>query len=56
MPYARECLEMAEQASDPDTKQSLIELSHIWMEAALEQERHVLDERVSKATISPQVA
>ena len=38
--YARECLQLAEQAAEPDIK-TLIELSHIWMEAALKEERHV---------------
>jgi hypothetical protein len=28
-------------------RKSLIELSHIWMEAALKEERHVLHERAS---------
>ena len=44
--YARECLQLAEQAAEPDIKKSLIELSHIWMEAALEEERHILRTRV----------
>ena len=39
----------SEQAIEPDTKKSLIELSHIWMEAALEQERHILAARLPKA-------
>ena len=43
--YARECLQLAEQAAEPDIKKHLIELSHIWMEAALKEERHILDER-----------
>jgi hypothetical protein len=47
--YARECLQLAEQATEPDTKKSLIELSHIWMEAALNEERHILPERGPKA-------
>jgi hypothetical protein len=46
--YARECLQMAERATEPDTKKSLVELSHIWMEAALKEERHILDERTPK--------
>jgi enhancing lycopene biosynthesis protein 2 len=37
--YARECLQLAEQATEPDIQKSLIALSQIWMEAALEQER-----------------
>jgi hypothetical protein len=52
--YARECLQLAEQAIEPDIRKSLIELSHIWMEAAPEEERHVLDEHAPKAAISPQ--
>ena len=51
--YARECLQLAEQAIEPDIKKSLIELSHIWMEAALEQERHILPERAAKAAVCP---
>ena len=42
--YARECLQLAEQAAEPDIKKTLIELSHIWMEAAVKEERHILDE------------
>jgi hypothetical protein len=42
--YARECLQLAEQAAEPDIKKTLIELSHIWMEAALKEERHILDD------------
>ena len=47
--YARECLQLAEQATEPDIKKSLIELSHIWMAAALKEERHIVLERVPKA-------
>jgi hypothetical protein len=47
--YARECLQLAEQATEPDIQKSLIELSHIWMEAALKEERHTLPERAPKA-------
>ena len=36
--YARECLELAEQADSPDVRQKLIELSRVWMEAALREE------------------
>jgi hypothetical protein len=39
--YARKCLQLAEQAAEPDIKKTLIELSHIWIEAALKEERHV---------------
>jgi hypothetical protein len=47
--YARECLQLAEQAIEPDIRKSLIELSHIWMQAALKEERHILPERAPKA-------
>jgi hypothetical protein len=47
--YARECLQLAEQANEPDIRKSLIELSHIWMEAAMKEERHILPERAPKA-------
>jgi len=40
--YARECLQLAEKATGPDIQNSLIDLSHIWMEAALQEERHAL--------------
>ena len=47
--YARECLQLAEQATETKVKTSLIELSRIWMEAALNEERHILPERAPKA-------
>ena len=37
--YARECLEMAERADTPEQREKLVELSRVWMQAALEQER-----------------
>jgi hypothetical protein len=37
--YARECLRLAETADDTDKRQKLIELSRVWMEAALNEER-----------------
>jgi hypothetical protein len=37
--YARECLELAEQADSAETRQKLIELSRVWMEAALRELR-----------------
>jgi hypothetical protein len=37
--YARECLKLAEEADEADIRQSLIELSRAWMEAALTEER-----------------
>ena len=51
--YARECLQLAEQATEPDIRKHLIELSHIWMEAALKEERHILYERAHKAVGLP---
>ena len=42
--YARECLQLAEQVAEPDIRKILIQLSHIWMEAALKEERHILHE------------
>jgi hypothetical protein len=51
--YARECLQLAEQANEPDIQKSLIDLSHIRMEAALEEERHILPERAPKAVGCP---
>jgi hypothetical protein len=53
--YARECLQLAEQAAEPDIKKTLIELSHIWMEAALKEERHILVE-VQEAETSQLIA
>jgi hypothetical protein len=47
--YARESLQLAEQATEPDIRKSLIDLSRIWMEAALKEERHILPERATKA-------
>ena len=44
--YARECLQLAEQAIEPDIQKSLIELSHIWMQAALEEERHIFSNAI----------
>jgi hypothetical protein len=44
--YARECLQLAEQATEPDIRKSLIELSHIWMQAALEEERHIFSNAI----------
>jgi hypothetical protein len=41
--YARECLQLAEKATEPDIQNSLIELSHIWMEAALQEEKRQLE-------------
>ena len=41
--YARECLKLAETADKPETRQKLIELSRVWMEAALSEEKHHLE-------------
>jgi hypothetical protein len=41
--YARECLRLAERANKAEVRQSLIELSRIWMEAALNEEKHHLN-------------
>ena len=37
--YARECLNLAEEAELPDVRKSLIELSRAWMQAALTEEK-----------------
>ena len=50
--YARECLQLAEQATEPDIRKRLIELSHIWMEAALEEERHIALEEERPADVA----
>ena len=52
--YARECLQLAEQAAEPDIKKHLIELSHIWMEAAVKEERHILDEHGPRSKFKKQ--
>ena len=36
--YARECLKLAEEADSDQTRQKLIDLSRVWMEAALQGE------------------
>ena len=41
--YARECLQLAERANKAEVRQSLIELSRVWMEAALNEEKHHLN-------------
>ena len=44
--YARECLRQAEAAGTPERREKLIELSRIWMQAALNEERqHVSTDR-----------
>jgi hypothetical protein len=47
--YARECLRLAE-ASDKSVRERLLELSRVWMEAALVEERHALENRATKST------
>jgi hypothetical protein len=37
--YARECLKLAEEDTRPDVRERLVELSRVWMEAALEEEQ-----------------
>jgi hypothetical protein len=36
--YARECLQMSKNTDSAGTRQALIELAHVWMEAALREE------------------
>ncbi len=43
--YARECLRIAKQTKEPDIQKSLVKLSHVWLEAALKEERDLLNER-----------
>jgi hypothetical protein len=37
--YARECLNLAEEAEEPDVRKSLIDLSRAWMQAALTEKK-----------------
>jgi hypothetical protein len=46
--YARECLNLAEEAELPDVRKSLIELSRAWMQAALAEEKNHLNEIAPK--------
>jgi hypothetical protein len=46
--YARECLNLAEEAEQPDVRKSLIELSRAWMQAALTEEKNRLNETAPK--------
>jgi hypothetical protein len=48
--YARECLNLAEEAEQPDVRKSLIELSRAWMQAALAEEKNHLNEIAPKIT------
>jgi hypothetical protein len=47
--YARECLKLAEEATRPDVRERLVELSRVWLEAALSEEQHQLMGRASKS-------
>jgi hypothetical protein len=47
--YARECLKLAEEATRPDVRERLVELSRVWMEAALSEEQHHLRGTSSKS-------
>jgi hypothetical protein len=38
--YARECLNLAEEAEQPDVRKSLIELSRVWMQALMRLSQH----------------
>jgi hypothetical protein len=40
--YARECLRLAEAADRSDDREKLVELSRVWIEAALREARHAL--------------
>lgn len=46
--YARECLKLAEEATRSDVRERLIELSRVWMEAALLEEKQHLPDGTSK--------
>ena len=48
--YARECLSLAEEATSSDVRERLIELSRVWMEAALREEKDFLDEASKRRT------
>jgi hypothetical protein len=50
--YAWECLKLAEEATSSDMRERLIELSRVWMEAALREEQHFLDGASSKRIAS----
>ena len=47
--YARECLKLAEVASRTDVRERLVELSRVWMEAALVEERRQRHGTASKS-------
>jgi hypothetical protein len=45
---ARECLRLADETEKSEHRDMLIELSRIWTEAALQEERHALKSREFK--------
>jgi hypothetical protein len=45
--YARECLQQAEKADKPETREKLLELSRVWLEAALREDGLVLQRSVA---------
>jgi hypothetical protein len=47
--YARECLKLAEESAQPDICERLIELSRVWMEAAVREEQFHLNGAASKS-------
>jgi hypothetical protein len=40
--HARECVRMAEQAESEDARDRLLELAHVWMNAALIEEESAI--------------
>ena len=38
--YARECLRQAEEAEQPELREKLVELSRVWMHAAITEDMH----------------
>jgi hypothetical protein len=46
--YARECLRLAEAADRSDDREMLVEFSRVWMEAALREEKRILESTASK--------
>jgi hypothetical protein len=53
--YARECRRLAEAATSADQQAKLKELSRIWLEAALREERFAMERR-SQSQSAPQTA
>jgi hypothetical protein len=45
---ARECLKLADETEKSEHRDMLFELSRIWMEAALQEEKHALENREFK--------